>query len=76
MPIPNFKDTLQVNLAPGISIISGGDYFDAKENTKGINIDTMNKELAGGDEIVFIASEPQKEDLSFQLFLESQKSAK
>ncbi len=73
MPIPSFKDTLQGTLGPGITIVSGGDYFDLDENANGIDISTMNKELAGRDEIVFIPSDPPKEDLSFKFFLDSQK---
>ena len=76
MPIPSFKDTLPGNLAPGITIVSGGNYFDIEETANGVDIATMNKELAGRDEIVFIASEPPKDDLSFKFFLDSQKSEK
>lgn len=76
MPIPSFKDTLSGNLAPGITIISGGNYFDIEDKANGVDIATMNKELAGGDEIVFIPSDPPKEDLSFKFFLETQKDEK
>ncbi len=76
MPIPSFKDTLQANLGPGITIVSGGNYFDIEEKANGVDIETMNKELAGGDEVVFMQSNPPKEDLSFKFFLNSQKEEK
>ena len=76
MPIPSFKDTLSGNLAPGITIVSGGNYFDIEDQAKGVDITTMNKELAGRDEIVFIASDPPKDDLSFKFFLDSEKNGK
>lgn len=79
MPIPSFKDTLQGNLGPDITIIASGDYFDIEENTGGLDITKMNQELASvatSDEIVFIQSDPPKEDLSFKLFLDSRKKSK
>ena len=79
MPIPSFKDTLAGTLAPGITIVQGGDYFNNDDDIKGLTISQMNKELAGTtkeDDIVFITSEPEKEDFSFRFFLDSQKSSK
>ena len=71
-----FKEQLEGNLAPGVTIVSSSNYFDTEENSGGVDITTMNKELAGRDEIVFIPSNPPKEDLSFKLFLDSQKNEK
>ncbi len=79
MPIPSFKDTLAGTLAPGLTIVQGGDYFGNDDNIKGLTISQMNEELAGGsekDEIVFIVADPEKEDFSFKFFLDSQKNSK
>jgi len=79
MPIPSFKDTLQGTLGPGITIISGGNYFDAEDKVRDLDIAKMNQELAEsseGDEVVFMPAEPPKEDLSLQFFLSTQKKPK
>jgi hypothetical protein len=79
MPVPNFKDTLGGALAPGITIVSSGNYFDIDDTPEHIDIGVMNKELATSaksDEIVFMHSDPPKEDLSLKFFLESKDSSK
>ncbi len=76
MPIPSFKDQLQGNLAPGITIISSGNYFDSEEKNNGVDIATMNEELKGKDEIIFMPYDSPKEDLSFKFFIDSQKKSK
>ncbi len=77
MPIPSFSDTLDKTLGPGITIIRAGDFFsNNNEEESGLSVERMNEELAkseSGSDVVFMPSEPPKEDISFMLFLKSLK---
>lgn len=73
MPPPTFKGQLEGNLAPGVTILSSGNYFDTEVNLGGLNITTMNEDLGDGGEVVFIPPDPPKEDMSFQFYVDSQK---
>ena len=78
MPIPSYKDRFEERLAPEITVISKGNYFENEygaEETRALDITKMNAELAATTqkgEIEFMVTEPNP-DFLFENFLKSQK---
>ena len=81
MPIPSFTETLGSALGPGITIIQGGDFFDGTDESEDstLDVEQMNREIAfssSDDHMVFMETEPQREDIPLQAFLNASQQKK